>query len=537
MVTRSLLTPGATLGVLLAAGCASPVSLDVTVVDPCNKPVLDTLKLLGYEARGTDLGDRSSAYTSQADKSFAEVNIPLVSDFQLVVKGYNTELPGNLPDAAGISAQYDLVDAEDGLAITIPIAPFDDFYKPTALTDPYACTKLERSRHGATATWVPNLGKVVIIGGESLAAGAKLYPRSVEAYDPRTGAFEKIYEFKRQEGGERAYHTATLISGDRILIAGGESGDGTSTFSNRSIVLLNLSDPSAVKVDAAPMTAFLTDERSGHTAVKLANGEVAFIGGRKLVTNSSMPADQIFQDTIEVFSPDDNFMYRPTGARAMEFARYGHSATLLGTGKDILVVGGYNENGPVRAMEIIHLEGKNATNSLATQTASTAVGSIYHAAAVDEAGRVMLSGGFSSIADADPSGQSINIPKNPTATVEIWEYNDATKALNRVCSGAMAAARGRHTLSLSGSSALFVGGHGTDGTTLDNGEMASYRPSGECFPSAPIIKEMADQRARHAAVTLGTGEVLIVGGYRWGATEPVYTSIADVEMFSPRREP
>lgn len=523
---------------LLAAvsGCASPLELDVVVVDPCNKPVLDTLKLLGYEARGTDLGDRSSAFTNQADKAFAEVPIPLVPDFQLVVMGYASEEVTKLPDAAGVSAQYDLAAAEGPLTITVPIAPFDDFYKPTQLDDPGTCTALTRARHGATATWVPNLGKVVIVGGESIVDGAKLYPRSVEAFDPRTGTFDTIYEFKSQEGGQRAYHTATLISGDRILLAGGESGDGATAFSTRTVVILNVSDPTAVKVDPVPMTAFLTDERSGHTAVKLANGEVAFIGGRKLVTQSSNPMDQTFQNTIEVFEPDTNFMYRPTGARALADARYGHSATLLGTGKDILVVGGYSDQGPVRSLEIVHLEGKNATNSVSTSSASSSVGPIYHAAAVDEAGRVFLSGGFNSVADADPSGLPINIPKNPTATVEIWEFNDATKKLTKRCTGAMATARGRHTMALSGETAIFVGGHGMDGTTLDNGEFAPYRPEA-CLVGRPTVQPMADQRARHAAVTLGTGEILVVGGYRWAASEMVYTSMTGAELFSPRRKP
>lgn len=522
------------------SGCASPIELDVQVIDPCNKPVLSTLKLLGYEARGTDLGDRASAFTTAGDKAFADVTIPLVPDFQLVVMGYAADRPTPLPDAAGVSGVYDLAAAEDAVTITVPIAPFNDFYKPTQLDAPTVCTNMSRARHGATATWVPSLGKVVIVGGESLIDGQKLYPRTVETYDPRTGLFEPIYEFKRTEGGERAYHTTTLISGDRLLIAGGESGSGDGqAFSNKSVVILNLSDPSAVKVDAIAMTGFLADERSGHTAVKLANGSVAFIGGRKLVTQSSNPADQTFQNTIEVFDPEEGtgFMYRPTGARALEFARYGHSATLLGTGKDILVVGGYNQDGPVRAMEIVHLEGKNATNSVETKTASTSVGAIYHAAAADDAGRVILTGGFGSIADADPSGLPVNIPKNPSATVEIWEYNDATKALTKVCTDAMSTPRGRHSVAVVGDLVTIVGGHGTDGATLDSGEFAPYRASGSCFATRPTVKTMADQRARHTAVTLGTGEILIVGGYRWAPTEAIYTTIDGAELFSPRRKP
>lgn len=93
------------------------------------------------------------------------------------------------------------------------------------------------------------------------------------------------------------------------------------------------------------------------------------------------------------------------------------------------------------AMEIVHLEGKNATNSVETKTASTSVGAIYHAAVADDAGRVILTGGFGSIADANPSGLPVNIP-DPSATVEIWEYNDATKALTKVCTDAIGARRG-----------------------------------------------------------------------------------------------
>jgi hypothetical protein len=48
---------------------------------------------------------------------------------------------------------------------------------------------------------------------------------------------------------------------------------------------------------------------------------------------------------------------------------------------------------------------------------------------------------------------------------------------------------------------------------------------------------MADERARHTAVTLGTGEILVVGGYRWAPTESFYTTIDGAELFSPRRKP
>lgn len=523
--------------VATSAACASPVPLDVKIVDPCNKPVLASLGLLGYEARGTDLGAGLSAFTVEGDKAFADVPIPLVSDFQLVVLGYEGDRPKALPDAAGVSARYDLTSASDPVTITVPIAPFNDFYKPTNLAAPTMCTALSRARHGATATWVPSIGKVVIIGGESIVDGSKLYPRTVEAFDPKTGMFETIYEFKRQEGGERAYHTATLISGDRILIAGGEFSDGSMAASIRTVVLLDVHDASAVAVEAVPPTGFLTDERAGHTAVKLANGEVAFMGGRKLVPQSSNPMDQQFQGTIEVFSPDTKFMYRPNGAPALEQARYGHSATVLGTGKDVMVVGGYNENGPLRSIEVVHLEGKMGMNRVTNTGTTTGVGPIYHAAAVDEAGRVMLSGGYGSIADADPSNVPITIPKNPSNAVELWQFNDATATLSRVCTDSMSVARGRHASAMSGDLAVFVGGHDADGTTLATGEFATYRPTGTCFVTRPTIKTMNDQRARFSLVELGSGELLAVGGYRWLPTEPVYTSISGAELFSPRRKP
>ena len=58
--------------------------------------------------------------------------------------------------------------------------------------------------------------------------------------------------------------------------------------------------------------------------------------------------------------------------------------------------------------------------------------------------------------DADPIGLLINIPTNPSSVVELWQFNDATGVLVRLCTDAMSVPRGRHSMALSGDMAVFV---------------------------------------------------------------------------------
>lgn len=516
----------AALALLGGVGCGGATEVDVQLVDPCNKPVLSTVDFLRFEPRGTDLNSRDlSTITQVADKSAAPIKFKLAPDFQLVVTGHKDTFDAPA-SAAGVSAKYDLVNAKGPVSIRIPLAPIDEFFKTTKLDDPKQCSEMVIARYGATASWVPQIGRVIIIGGATVANRSIDFKRTIESYDPASGLFEPIAELPF--GGQRAFHTATVLADGRILIVGGEALINQARESLKSALIVDTRDLTKVSVSA---TASLRAARTGHTAARLADGRVVILGGRQLNGAATRPQDHTYLNSVEVFDPERNLFVVPTGMNALESARYGHSMLVLKTGKDVLVSGGFNDTGPVRKFEILHLEADAAT--LVTTTATTSVGPIFHAAALADDGRVLLSGGYGAIADAEPSG---SLPANPSQGVEMWTYNDATKMLARACTAELTQARGYHTVNLVGRRAIFVGGRSAQGATMTSAEVATLTMDARCFAAAPTAKEMADDRAQHLAVPLGSGEILILGGLKQGVSDMVWTSVGGAELFSPARE-
>jgi hypothetical protein len=221
----------------------------------------------------------------------------------------------------------------------------------------------------------------------------------------------------------------------------------------------------------------------------------------------------------------------PGGDGQLAQRRYAHTATLLKTGRDVFVAGGFNEAGPATTPEVVRIE----ANDVRTVTASAAVGvgAIFHAAGLsDEDGRVILGGGYGSVADAEPQG---GLPQRPSANVEMWLFNDATGTLTRDCTAQINTARGYHTVTMAGRRAVFAGGRDSTGATTASAEVATLTSGPSCFATLPVERPMADNRAQHTSVTLGTGEILVVGGLTQAVGQQLWTSVSAAEVFSPAR--
>lgn len=507
------------------AACSSPLEIDVKLVNPCSRPVLEEVQFLKFEPRGDGIDSvgltRVEAIGSKA------VDIPVVPapDFQLVVTGLKDSFDGPAA-AAGVSPEYDLVNAEGPVTITVPMAALDDFYKTTKLDKPAECSQMAVARYGATATFMPQNKRVLIIGGATVANGELDYKRTIEAYNPFTGTFDAVGELPF--GGQRAFHSATLLADGRILIVGGEARIEQTRNSLKSALIVDARDLTDVKVEP---TAALREERTGHVAARLADGRILIAGGRKLNPAAARAEDHGYINSIEIFDPARGIFIVPGGAGVMSEKRYGHTGTLLKTGTDVFIAGGFNESGPAVRPEVLRITG----NDIAVVTASAALGAgaIYHAAAMAEDGRVMVSGGYGSIADAEPQG---GIPQRATAQVEMWQFNDATGSLVKSCSSTMNIGRGFHSLSMAGKRAIFAGGRDPTGATTASAEFATLTTGAGCFAGIPQQRTMADDRAVHTAVSLDTGEILILGGLTQAATEVLWTSVPGAEIFSPSRE-
>jgi len=110
---------------------------------------------------------------------------------------------------------------------------------------------------GRTATLLTN-GKVLLAGGEN----EDFAVASAELYDPSTGMFTAIGNMTRR----RAHHTATLLQGGTVLIAGSQG----------TIESSELYDPATATFAA---TEDMTTPRFQYTATLLMDGRILMAGG------------------------------------------------------------------------------------------------------------------------------------------------------------------------------------------------------------------------------------------------------------------
>lgn len=162
-------------------------------------------------------------------------------------------------------------------------------------------------------------GRVLAVAGRT--TGGPL--ASAEVYDPEARRWSAAGTLTT---GPRSAHTATLLPDGRVLITGGLSGQnvraGNSCFCGELVSLptAEVWNPATGLFTAvAPMS----NARDGHTATLLASGRVLVVGGYR-------------EQSAEVYDPASN-TWSPTGS--MTTPRLDHTSTLLGDGT-VLVAGG-----------------------------------------------------------------------------------------------------------------------------------------------------------------------------------------------------
>jgi hypothetical protein len=524
---------------LLSTACSSTVAVEVQIVDPCNQDAVQEMEYLRLEPRGDGIDSAGlSTIVEVGQASAPAIKIPLAADFQLVASGYSDDSFQDIR-AIGVSAKRDLSNAEDTVEVRVPFALVDNFYKTTRLDDSGECTQLTVARYGATATFLPGSGKVLVVGGANLAMVDSVptlsYVRLIEIYDPNTGEFLPMGELP--QGGARAFHTATLISDDGlVLIAGGQAHGSAVAESLRSALIIDASDPASVRV--AEQGIAMRQARTGHIAAKLADGRVLLAGGRLMDSTGGAP---LYLSSVEIYDPDARSFVTPTDASQnaveMSTARFGHSGFTLKGGFNVVVAGGMNESGPSLSMEVLRIDGTQMTSKVSSGV-SLGVGAIFHAGDVGlstEGGEVLLSGGYNTVADAEPTSGS---PMNPTSNVEMYTFDPQTQEMNKLCSDSTSAARAFHSVSMVGRRLIFIGGRGSDGSPVPSSETATLNTGAGCFTAPPVVTNMTDARAQHAVAKLAaSGEVMVVGGIQQTASEVFGRSIDSAEIFSPRRDP
>jgi hypothetical protein len=410
---------------------------------------------------------------------------------------------------------------------------------------------MAEARWGHTANRLPD-GRVLIGGGSS--GGRDL--ASAELYDPKTGKFSRTGSLI----GARSGHTATSLPDGRVLIAGGYAGDDLATV----LATAELYDPTTGAFTSTGSMAF---RRSGHAATLLADGEVLFTGGSGNSLGSTLselydPATGKFRSTgsmtmprvshsatllpdgrvliaggwssalsllARVESPDRVDVGRPglsippptataelydpvagtfSPIDSMATRRSGHTATLLGDGR-VLIVGGQFLVPGGSSPELFELNPAPGTSATPTavshfsRTGSMTTVRGGQTAALLSDGRVLLIGGD----DMGTTSAELFDPKTGTFT-----------ATGSTTSGRQAYA----TSPLLDGRVLVVGGISTSGMTAP---AELYDPTtGQFTATGSLITS----RLSPTATLLSDGRVLILGGGEGPG------GLASAELFDPK---
>jgi hypothetical protein len=273
----------------------------------------------------------------------------------------------------------------------------------------------------------------------------------------------------------------------QILFAGGVTKKST-------LASAELFEPNQGRSGTFVATGSMSTARVGHTATVLKNGLVLIAGGA-----SKMFGTRKIFASAELYNPSKG---RFSNTGPMLDARTGHTATLLASGK-VLIVGGNDGTTSLTSAELY-----DPASAKFTKTGAINVGRERCTATLLADGQVLVAGGITLQPDGNGGEQD---------SAEL--YDPVAGSFSPT--GTMTSARDAHTATLlPDGRVLIAGGIGNDGV-LDTAEL--YDPVTGLFTFAG---HMTTTRYGHLAAVLGDGDVLIAGGM-----DDAGASLASAEIF------
>jgi hypothetical protein len=340
--------------------------------------------------------------------------------------------------------------------------------KMAAQTGTFSATGDMSSRRIFHSATLLTDGRVLIAGGAMIddQGQSNITLGSAELYDPASGKFGVTGNMTTPRDGQ----TATLLPNGKVLIAGGGIGSGPS-LATHTLASAELYDPGTGTFSP---TGDMTTPRFEPQAVLLNNGSVLIAGG-------SSPAEGLA--SAELYDPSTG-TFTATGNMTNPWA---DTATLLPNGKVLITRGNPDGPGP-------YLSSADLYDPLIGKFTSAGYLTVNHTAPTATLvmnGRVLIAGG--DVGDGD----------GPSAIAEL--YDPATGTFSRT--GGMTAGREQDTATLlSDGSVLFAGGH----NVVDLAASAEI-----CDPQETAFSRTASMptaRELHTATLLSDGRVLIAGG-------------------------
>lgn len=220
-----------------------------------------------------------------------------------------------------------------------------ELYDPS--TGTFTATgSMQKARVGHSATLLQN-GKVLITGGYTPAcSGCITVPdNTAELYDPGTGTFAPTGIMP----GPIAWHTATLLPSGLVLVAGGDfcgangAGGGSECSEEDGTNQALLYDSATGTFNATGAMAYA---RIGHSATLLPGGNVLIAGG---IGADPVTQDDVTTFSAELYDPATG-LFRRTGS--MAFGRRGHTATPISNARVLAVGGSDNFGNALSSVEI-----------------------------------------------------------------------------------------------------------------------------------------------------------------------------------------
>ena len=295
----------------------------------------------------------------------------------------------------------------------------------------------------------------------------------------------------------RGEHTATLLPSGKVLVAGGAS---TGNRVTNSAELYDLA------TGTWSFTGSLNIGRQGHTATLLQSGKVLVAGGCAGICGIDVAVDR-----AELYDPATG-IWTLTGK--LHMARFEHTATLLQSGK-VLVIGGWIGEFNVH----VDAELYDPVTGTWSITESPIFGSGFgtgYTATLLQNGKVLVAGG--KIEDDPP------IHFYPLADAQLYDPTTGTWS----ATGSLHTARYFHTATLLPNGQVLVAGGETNCSFLacdystDTAEL--YDPATGRWSHTGNLSH----RAYHTATLLPNGQVLVAGGVSVG-----FTNISSAEIYDP----
>jgi len=399
----------------------------------------------------------------------------------------------------------------------------------------------------ATVTWTSSSGGVAGVSSSGLATATGQGSSTLTA---TSGSFIgtatiSVTASTLALNSSRYEHSATLLNNGSVLIAG-----GVSCASAGSCVYLNSAELYNPGSGTITYTGSLAFARSA-PAVLLGNGKVLIAGGYSCDTNgncASLKSTEIYDPSSSSFSSAGN----------MTSDRYGHTMTLLASGK-VLIVGGETCSSSTSCSALNTADLYDPVAGTFTATGSLSAARFNASAAVLSSGQVLIAGGFNgstypAIAELyDPvagsfsttgslnkpranatanwlessgnmilvaGGSTCNSPGCPTAAAEYYQ-NGSFYSL-----GNMLVPRFNQTATLLTNGQLFLAG-GFDScasSCVSDATSAIYNPQTYSFTTSQAL---TTGRSGHTATLLTDGSVLLIGGINNGVT------LASTDSYQP----